>query len=240
MKRIFLTFIIVLSISSVSCDDYLDDLALQIGLNEGLVAYWPVTESSGFTIKDESLNGNNIVLTNTADQYFSSGVFQNALLFGGSSRLGTVFNNTLLDQGNMFSISFWIKITGSNIDYGNNIFFIFDKIHITYNPAITKLNFMIADSTTAQYSIESDIISNQWFYLTTVYDGSVMSVYVNGNHAISSVKNCILGKPNNNVNIAPNGYQDRVPMEGLIDEIRIYNRALSQKEIQALMKIGID
>lgn len=225
---------------TVSCDDYIDDLSLQSGLTEGLVAYWPVTETSGFTIKDESLNGNIIVLTNTGDQYFSTGVFKNALLFGGPSRLGTVYNNTILDQDNMFSISFWVKITGSNIDYGNNIFFIFDKIHITYNPAITKLNFMIADSITAQYSVESDITSNQWFYLTAVYDGSVMSVYVNGNQTISSVKNCILAKPGSYVNIAPNGYQDRVPMEGLIDEIRIYNRALNQKEIKALMVIGKD
>ncbi len=240
MKRYLIIIFVLSLLFSVSCDDYLDDLSLQSGLTEGLVAYWPITESSGLLIKDSSDNGNDIVLTNTADPYFSTGHSNNVLLLGGTTRLGKVLNPTLLDQNNALSACMWIKITGLDPGEASNIITIFDKVFLSYTRINSNLTFSVADSTTSIYPIVTNIVPYQWFYLTVVYDGAVISIFIDGKKVKSEIINCIMAKPLTELTFASRGYQDSVSMEGALDEIRIYNRPLSQKEIKALMTIGKD
>ena len=73
---------------------------------------------------------------------------------------------------------------------------------------------------------------NQWVMVTATYDGNAAKMYINGvlggsSNISSSVTstNMFIGASNSG------GYQD---FPGLIDDVRIYNRALSAAEVQAL------
>ncbi|MFC1636972.1 LamG-like jellyroll fold domain-containing protein [Planctomycetota bacterium] len=77
--------------------------------------------------------------------------------------------------------------------------------------------------------------SGRWYHMAGVYDGSQMILYVDGE----------VSATNNNVSGNLNGYDTPLflgtnggrtePMDGKIDDVRIYNHALDQVDIQAIM-----
>lgn len=78
---------------------------------------------------------------------------------------------------------------------------------------------------------------NQWQHVAATYDGSTISLYLNAQRAAQrSVSGLI--SVNNQVSLAlgnqPPGAGDR-PFNGMIDEVRIYDKALSIGELEALI-----
>jgi hypothetical protein len=80
---------------------------------------------------------------------------------------------------------------------------------------------------------------NAWTHVALTYDGSMLRLYVNGVLASSSAQSGAIQTNSNALRIGGN-----VPygefFQGLIDELRVYNRALSQAEIQADMGAAIE
>ena len=77
--------------------------------------------------------------------------------------------------------------------------------------------------------------SGQWYHMAGVYDGSMMTLYVNGE--ISATNNNASGNIvgyDTPLFLGINGGRTE-PMAGKIDDVQIYNNALDQVEIQAVM-----
>jgi len=77
----------------------------------------------------------------------------------------------------------------------------------------------------------ANINDNQWHHIAGVYDGSRMSLYVDGQPDGYKHTSGSLNVSGSNVYI---GGGPSMSFSGLIDEVRIYNRALSAGEIQTL------
>jgi len=240
MKKIFIIFTLVLLVFTVSCDDYMEDLLFQSKLTEGLVAYWPVTEtytsstSYGKTIKDYSGNNNDLISYQNGGGptalAFVPGVFSTALSFDGSNDFAELnrTNLNLLKGSNEFSISLWFYSKGNSNKYvlsclAFNVY--------TDGPFFSfYLNSENVENNTVQL--------NQWFYITVTYDRSNIKLYINGllkdQSSYSTNLNLFdlfqLGQDGSNMNF----------YYGLLDEIRVYNRALSQEEIEAIMDMGVN
>lgn len=242
MKKKFIFFAVVLLMFSVSCDDYMEDLLFQSKLTEGLVAYWPITESYtsstsyGKTIKDHSGNGNDITLwanggAGTPSVNLVPGVYSTALSFDGSNDYAqlTRTNLNLLKGSNELTIAFWynplMNGMGTNVIKCNAFYLDIDGTYLGfYNP-------------TDNVWINS-IIINQWCFITITYDKKNLILYVNGikkDESASQVDLLLF----NDLYLGQNGSNGGF-YYGSIDEIRIYNRALKQDEIEAIMDIGVD
>ena len=82
-----------------------------------------------------------------------------------------------------------------------------------------------------------DLMPAAWIHVAATWDGSTMRLYKDGVPVGSKAKNGILDT-NGDVEVAignqPTGAGNK-PFDGLIDDLRIYNVALSQSEIQELM-----
>jgi len=105
---------------------------------------------------------------------------------------------------------------------------------IAVNKNNSQLLFQIQAN--ARITIYSDILSqNVWYHIVGTYDGIKMRIYVNGVEK---------GSDNLSGNIAASsmnigwGQDDRF-WKGIIDEVRIYNRALSASEILERYNAGI-
>jgi len=73
---------------------------------------------------------------------------------------------------------------------------------------------------------------NTWYHVVGVYNGSSVDVYVNGiKGAITGTLSGNLNDPDANTDIGGDGDGD---FNGLIDDVIIYDRALSESEIQAI------
>jgi hypothetical protein len=80
----------------------------------------------------------------------------------------------------------------------------------------------------------SSLPSGTWTYLAATYDGSKETLYVNGSPVASAPLSGAIEVSDGNLRIGGNSIWPEW-FSGLIDEVRIYNRALSQSDIQTDM-----
>jgi hypothetical protein len=111
------------------------------------------------------------------------------------------------------------------IDDGNNQTFL----------AVIKTNYQItfAVNTSSRSTLNSSLTlsQNQWYHIVGTYDGSYQKIYVNG---VLNTSKAWSGNIVSSTTVKVGwGLSDRY-WRGLIDEVRIYSRALSASEIQQL------
>src|SRR5207248_324381 len=77
-----------------------------------------------------------------------------------------------------------------------------------------------------------------WTHLATTYDGSTLCLYVNGTQAASRSVGGPISGSTSPLRIGGNNVWGEY-FNGVLDEVRVYNRALSQAEIQTDMSTPI-
>jgi PKD repeat protein len=222
----------------------------QVNLSKGLTAWYPFNGNAN----DESGNGNNpstVKVTYTTDR---SGNANAACLFNGSSNYIRIPNSPSFNFKKGFSISAWVMVKGfySGPCHGNriimkgytdyldgNYMLTFDdnygtrgsNCNTTY-PDKNRQSFYAAAATPVA---ENFITPGKWYLLTYTYDGYLAQLYVDCklqakgvlyNNNFSSPDDVFFGKMNNP--------QFPYWFNGILDEVRFYNRPLNREEIKAL------
>ena len=80
----------------------------------------------------------------------------------------------------------------------------------------------------------TEVNADEWHHVAGVYDGRVMKLYVDGKLDATKPWAGGIAKNNSDVLIGENVEQPNRCFDGLIDDVRIYNYALSESEIKAL------
>ena len=75
---------------------------------------------------------------------------------------------------------------------------------------------------------------NTWTHLAATYDGATMRLYVNGVQVASRAQTGTIATSTNPLQIGGDSLYGQY-FAGMIDEVRVYNRALSVTEIQTDM-----
>ena len=207
----------------------------------GLVAYWNFDET-GTTANDLSGFSNDGLMYSSStvtDLHTSSGcVLGKCASFDGDDDYVDCGDGASLNiTTNAITIAAWVNIQDSSAVttvYGT---------HYNKNDYTAPYNLYIFDAVprftmgngTAWFNATSSqtLNVNTWYYLVgTIDDMNNMSIYVNGEKkgedTFSGTRQTM-----DKVTIGQSGNSDRY-LNGLIDEVRIYNRALSPSEIQAL------
>lgn len=202
-------------------------------LLNGLVGYWRFDEGSGSTTADYTQNGTPAVIYGTVNWSGTSvkPVFNNALNFNGSNNYVLAPPNNILNNGaaDQFTASVWIKPT-----------------NISSYPGLLNKGwdwlvnggqgcFRWPDCRYLWFSVPNNV----WTNVVLTYNKSLASnnlrVYTQGVFR-SPAANYTAGASNNlplNIGGAGNG-----KFSGLMDDVRIYNRVLSDSEIATLYNSG--
>lgn len=218
-------------------------------LKTGLVAYYPFTGDA----KDRSGNRNNGKVHKailTTDRF---GTPNSAYLFNGFSSYIRIADDSLFDLTNNFSISTWFKMNQYASTY--NVSMIVSKVDgdigsggFTYgiwnpnhNNTTQIVNFQANDHfNTDTYPDTSGIVStNQWYNFIVTYDNlnAILKYYLNGNLILSKNLqfNVLTNDLDVNIGYSKSTYGTYLDyFNGSIDEVRIYNRVLSQPEVNNL------
>jgi len=211
--------------SSASDSIVFNDLA------NGLIAYYPFNGNAN----DESGNGYNGTVngaTLTTDHNSSA---NKAYSFDGNDYID-IPNLGVFNGSTSFSVCGWAQQSDDNTERTYIHFFGENKVFCRYagNPSWNnKANCIVYFSTTP-YAVGGSIQNNTWFHWALVYNNSNgLSFYVNG---VLEDTNAQTGTIDS-VSI-PNqigrSYVGLYYHTGQLDDFRIYNRALSLSEIQAL------
>ena len=197
----------------------------------GLVAAYGFNEGSGATVADGSGNGNTGTLSGAT--WTTSGKYGNGLVFNGGS-LVKVPDSRSLDLTNAMTVEAWvyptIKASGWSTAIMKEQSGEFCYVLYAGSPA-NQPNAYVYINGEQGFAGPSGLAVNAWSHLTATYDGTTLRLYVNGVLASTTAVSGAMAASSGVLRLGGNSVWGEW-FSGLIDEVRVYNRALSQSEIQ--------
>ncbi|MCD6229175.1 MAG: DUF2341 domain-containing protein, partial [Candidatus Diapherotrites archaeon] len=227
------------------------DLADAIYDNSGLVGSWHFSEGSGQSAADMSGNSNNGQLgsastPDVSDPTWTTGKFGNGLQFDGVDDYVSVSDDASLDIVGDVSIMAWVNADSVPATYK----FIAGKgpggdenYDLRVMEGVGTFVFLVRDSAGYYYANTGISSTGTWIHLVGVFDSSSKEakVYANGELKDTvSTTYSVLNTNNEPFSVGARYYGGlwRDFLDGAIDEVRVYDRALSETEIQEYFSAG--
>jgi hypothetical protein len=219
-------------------------VAVSNGAASGLVASYAFNEGAGALAYDSSGAGNRGTVTNAT--WTASGHTAGALSFDGTTDyVRATSSSTLNNVGSGLTVEMWAFITGSSsTDYvllakpwtggatGNPPY----EYGVEYDAnGLHTLDFYFGDTTNTSrgpYSITPSL--GTWTHLAFTFDGTTVKGYLDGVQKLSSPIAATIQTRATDLLIGVDGALSQ-GFNGRLDDVRLYNRALSQLEIQTDM-----
>ena len=208
----------------------------------GLVAAYGFAEGAGQTSANISPSGNLLAL-NTAT-WTTQGKFGNALSFAGG-QYATVNDSNSLDLTNALTLEAWVYPTAAPANWTSIVLKeqLGGMVSSMYTGAPSGLGGMPTAwgyvTTEVSVGATGPIPVNAWTHLATTFDGAQLKLFVNGVLAGTQALSGNLVTSNGALRIGGNTIWDEY-FTGRIDEVRIFNRVLTESDIQADMNRPID
>jgi hypothetical protein len=248
-----------MTLALVSCVLMLPDTSYG-GIRDGLISAWPLDDETGTTALDE-VGANDGDIRGGAGQVM--GKFGLALSFDGADS-GTVDStetdyvdcgsDASLKPANV-SVSAWIKIDAYSY-YGQIAGFAFDSGASESGYSIMTDDYYVAGSepslamwlsapagdSDGSYLANTNLPSslNDWIHVVGTYDGTTVTVYINGVGVSGTAETGDIDYQH--VTTFKIGLYAAsawwLPYEGLIDDVAVWDRALTQQEIDWLYNAG--
>lgn len=212
--------------------------------NTGLVAHYPLEGPTwnGSAGEVTDLSGNNLsgttIRTSTAATYPTASPARvcNGAVFNGNNYV-RIPDGPLMDLTDAMSITAWIRLPTTPADLKT----IFSKdenyeFHIDSSRRVYWWWHNSGGTARSFTSPTNSITLNTWQHIGVVYSSTRQSIYINGvERAFTTYANEILRTNNDPMEIgADQGINARI-WNGSIDEIKLYDRALSAAEVTADM-----
>ncbi len=201
----------------------------------GLVGYWNFNDGAGAKAGDISGNGNTATLVGSPS--WITGKLGKALNFNGSTNYATAGSSSSLNLSDTITISVWVKSPDWHPTASWRAIVDKSSYGIYVWPSSNILRFQLVLATTGIVTVDSGVLNtNQWYHVVGTYDKNAgannFKIYVNGVlHDSSTQSNSIVAGNALNIGLYSGSY-----FNGIMDDLRIYNRALSVAEIQQLYK----
>jgi hypothetical protein len=212
----------------------------------GLVAAYNFNEGSGTTVADAS--GNGLTGTLQGATWTAAGKYGNALSFDGSSSYVDLGNPAQLQITGSLTLSAWVKAAANPADDGQIIAKSDSgfgwQLKTSPDTGPHTFGYRLSgggDVLAKRYSTTVRSL-NVWYHVAGVYDAaaSALDIYVNGVLDDGTLRGTIPPfQSNSAVNVNIGRRSGGFYFNGIIDNVRIYNRALSAPEIQADMNTPV-
>ena len=220
-------------------------LSLAGNVSADMVAHWTFDEDAGLTAYDSAGDNDGTIHGAT----WTDGKDGGALSFNGTNNYVDVPDDPSLrfTQNSSFSIAFWLNPSSSTGDdmevvckmqaSGQGIFVFETKYYLNSSVcyAVSKSGISYTSITTGTNSVPQ----NSWHHIAAVYDNRDMKLYLDGvlKNTATFPYDTGTTTPTGDLCIgvrAYNGIRNQY-FNGTIDDVRIYNNALSQAEVTALV-----
>jgi len=211
--------------------------ALLLGVAQvhaGLIAHYKFDETSGTTAADSSGNGNIGALTNMAGTEWTTGKVGGALDFDGTNDYVRVADHSSLNPTNNITFSAWINQSSFPHSW-NEILMKYESPQVAgYEIYVSgsgrpRVGMALNGVKTSLDAITA-IQTQKWYHVAGTYDGAEIKLYIDGvlNNSRSATGNISVSSEDLMFggHVAANNV--------IIDEIRIYDHALSAGEVSAL------
>lgn len=223
------------------------------GSQRSLIGHWKLDETSGSTITDSSASGYDATWSdftgNDVTEESNAGKVNSSIHFDGTDDRITVADANVLEGMAEISVSAWVYMDAQP---ANSLFYtiaskgtlgvgdVTSYVMWLRGPSGTNPGFFWSvrgsSSTSAGCNFTTMPSAGEWHHLSGTYDGTTARAYIDGVEVCSGSGNIgtILDTTARfRIGAADRGASDHY-MDGRIDDVRVYNRALSTSEIQSL------
>ncbi len=218
--------------------------------NSGIVGYWDFDEGNGTTANNQgnggsTLNGTLTNMTSPATStsgWTNNGKANKGLNFDGTNDYVSIPSDSQTNLTNGVTLSAWAYWTGS-ASASNKAIIIKSFTSSWVSPYIdyglrvegttNTVSFQISDASNTNRSIASRtaLQANNWYHIVGTYDGSNLRIYINGKLETSTVLSAsTLASSTQPIIIGSDAAGDAFP--GKIDEVKLYNYALTSDEVK--------
>jgi len=209
----------------------------------GLVAAYGFEEGGGSTVADASGNNNTGTLSGGVS-WTTGGRFGNALVFNGAN-LVSIPPDRSLDLTTAMTLEAWVYPTVAPTNWTTVLMKeqSDEFVYTLYSGSSSSQPYALINTgnsaATEQGTFASTTLPvNTWSHLAATYDGANVRLYVNGVLMGSQPASGSIAASNGTLVLGGNNVWGEY-FTGLIDEVRIYNRALSMTEIQDDMNTAV-
>ncbi len=228
---------------------FLAGLILSAG-DDGLIGSWPLNEGAGNIFKDVLGNNNGEILYDMRGIKWVEGRNgKNPLFFGKEGERNSFGAVTIpgigkYDFSKGITVSAWIKfsstmkreavydiVSNATGDSGPGFRLMIHWGRLLFLSGDGKKAFS-AMTTAAKFPFKAEI----WYHVASTYDGSIFKVYVDGVKAGESEPDQKFTKGSDDISIGSyrNGYY--YGFDGIVSDVKIYNKAISPLEIMTIAK----
>ena len=201
-----------------------------------LIGHWSLDENSGVTVSD--LSTNQLLGTALNGPTWVPGTTGSALAFDGANDQVSVTDTAVLRPTSGFTIAFWAKKNSENSDYvryvgkgsgTNRNFGVWD---IVGSSGRVMLQFNNSSGAYESFGSVRDIPAGRWFHAAATWDGATGRIYLDGQ---LDRELALTGPPRTSTDPLTFGFAGfNGPLDGCLDDIWIYGRALNSSEIASV------
>lgn len=209
---------------------------------DNLLLWWKLEETSGNSAGDSSSTGN--YSANLINEHYFSGNTASGPL-GSALTLRDYGANAVYESGNLpadgYSYSLWVKYnhaSGNTVVYPPEIAgkagFVWASDNAFYHmSAFHKLD-VGGNYATTPITSTSSLAADTWHHLAVSWDGATLRLYLNG--AFESGNTAATWVSGTNISIENPGLFSTSEMS--VDDVRFFNKAMSESEVQVLYGAG--
>jgi chitodextrinase len=201
----------------------------------GLVGAWAFDEGAGTTANDSSGNGN--IGTVYGAAWSTAGRYGNALSFNGTNNTVRVPASSSLNVSSQITMSAWVKPAAVQSGWRT----IMQRQTDAWFLNASNDSGPLRPSGGGTFSGSTDYVGGPtalgvgvWTHVALSYDGAIMRLYVNGTQVATKNRTGTIETNSNPLWIGGNSPWGEY-FNGLIDDVRVYSRALSATEVQTDM-----
>lgn len=214
---------------------------------DGLVGWWKLDDGTGTSATDSSSNALTGTLNN-GPTWVNNCPRNKCLNFVGASTQNISITDNAALKPSSVSIAAWVNPTttatlaslvekGSSFSAGYGIF-------ITTDPYLCGLLTVAGGN--ASGSSTTNMTAGIWKHVAMTYDGTNFKLYINGvSEVVQGGASCGINSntgaiTNDTLNLTIGARTSTLfPYNGQIDDVRVYNRALTAQEVKDLYMSGV-
>ena len=207
-------------------------------LDPSLAAWWPFDEGEGTVAYDATGNGNDGVFN--GDPQWVPGVLGSALEFNGDDYLNCGNGPTLQIQ-DAITMAFWFNIEAFQNTWEGFLAKGDDSYRASRGDGSGNATHMGISGTSTgggngYFNGTVIVTGGEWHHYASTYDGAAGRIYIDGVLDVTSEGTGQINISNYDLYIGENAQATGRFFNGILDDIQIYNRALSEAEINGIMK----
>ena len=201
------------------------------GAGHDLRGYWSFDEGDGAIAYDSSGNDNTGAVVGAI---WTSGMVGSGLYFDGTDQV-IISNSASLNPSGAITVAAWVNADGW---FGNPR--ILEKGPSNQYRLLAQSGQLMFDVFGVTNVVTSLPSEGTWHHVAGTYDGSVMAIYVDGQQVAEHLATGPFPNTTNVLTIGnlPGSGNPFNHFSGVIDDVRIYGRALSSAEIMYLYQTG--